>query len=562
MILSELAQFYGRCIEVHSLSPEGFQWRPIPFIFVLSTNGDLCAIEDTRTIDSPGKRFLVPASVKRTRGIQANLLWDTAEYVLGIALSGGAERARARVAAFEARLSELDLEDEGVRAVSLFVARFHREDRGNSPLWPEIIRTNAVLSFRLTTDDDLVCQRPAVVERIRRQLTREKSVCSSKDRCLVTGGRDSIELIHPWIIGVRGTDHLRGRIVSFGQQAFESYGKAGQFGLNAPVGKSAAFAYATALNHLLRSDSRCRVPMGKITCVFWAEKASEFEPIFSRFLTGESETAGEEFDDLDSRIRVLQKFAGVGRGRFFVLGLAPNGPRISVNCWITTTVRNMAKAMIKHCRELRVQGAHGRAPFVSIREAIGAMSLSPDSERGAGNFIGDLLRAVLLGQPYSEAAYRGLLRTLGRRGRVDLASAALAKAHVNRASYARGSYYALLPDSLDAEMREASYLWGRFFALCQHIEHQTVSRWAPSLGIRYYKIVSVRPWALFTRLYRDAVWRIRRNGLQDVIPESCVMFDEIAESIAGLETKSKAFSAEEQGRFAVGYYQQLQEIKH
>jgi CRISPR-associated protein Csd1 len=46
-----------------------------------------------------------------------------------------------------------------------------------------------------------------------------------------------------------GAQSSGANIVSFNLDAFTSYGKSQ--GANAPVGKPAAFAYTTALNHLL-----------------------------------------------------------------------------------------------------------------------------------------------------------------------------------------------------------------------------------------------------------------------------------------------------------------------
>ena len=59
--------------------------------------------------------------------------------------------------------------------------------------------------------------------------------------CLVTGSTGPTERLHTAIKGVWGAQTSGANIVSFNLDAFTSYGKSQ--GANAPVGKSAAFAY-------------------------------------------------------------------------------------------------------------------------------------------------------------------------------------------------------------------------------------------------------------------------------------------------------------------------------
>ena len=53
---------------------------------------------------------------------------------------------------------------------------------------------------------------------------------------------------------------------------------------NAPVGKDAAFAYTTALNHLLRVEAGRRFRIGDATTVFWTERASPIEGFMGMIL--------------------------------------------------------------------------------------------------------------------------------------------------------------------------------------------------------------------------------------------------------------------------------------
>jgi CRISPR-associated protein Csd1 len=110
---------------------------------------------------------------------------------------------------------------------------------------------------------------PAVVQAA---LNVSKGGDAPQAMCLVTGEQAPVERLHASIKGVWGAQTSGANIVSFNARAFESYGKTERQGENAPVSRAAAFAYTTALNHLLRKDSPQRMQVGDASTVFWAER--------------------------------------------------------------------------------------------------------------------------------------------------------------------------------------------------------------------------------------------------------------------------------------------------
>ena len=76
--------------------------------------------------------------------------------------------------------------------------------------------------------------------------------------CLVTGEHGTVESTHPSVKNVYGAQSSGAALVSFNAPAFCSYGKEQNY--NAPTSKYAAFAYTTALNHLLsdREHGNCK----------------------------------------------------------------------------------------------------------------------------------------------------------------------------------------------------------------------------------------------------------------------------------------------------------------
>ena len=187
MILQALHDYYQRTTQSPDLSRRlpafGNEDKEIPFILELTLEGKLAGIIDTRTGVANKKvatRFRVPKGVKKTSGVAANLLWDTAEYVLGTpdtmklieAQRKGKEdeylqRLGDMHRAFKARIAALPIEtlkDDGIRAVMAFIDNAAAEIAIAQPVgWADIAEINPVVTFRLVADTDLVCQRPPVL---------------------------------------------------------------------------------------------------------------------------------------------------------------------------------------------------------------------------------------------------------------------------------------------------------------------------------------------------------------------------------------------------------------
>lgn len=90
--------------------------------------------------------------------------------------------------------------------------------------------------------------------------------------CLITGRYSKVVEITTAtkILGSQETAKLVAFQVNSG---YDSYGKSK--GYNAPISEEAEFAYTTALNHLLRSDSHNKFMVGSRTYLFWASSNSE-----------------------------------------------------------------------------------------------------------------------------------------------------------------------------------------------------------------------------------------------------------------------------------------------
>lgn len=560
MILQALKEYYDRkAVDPNGgLAPEGFEPKAIPFVLVLDEDGRLVQLADRR--EGEGKKrvakpVLVPQGVKKTSGVAANLLWDTAEYVLGVDTKGKAERIAEQHAAFRERLRTAfgdAPEDAGLLAVLRFLDRHRAEilDALAAHLvWPEILETNPPLTFRLNADIELVCQRPAVIA----ALTAGRGSVSD-GLCLVSGEADAIERLHAPIKGVWGAQTSGANIVSFNLGAFNSYGKSQSF--NAPVGKRAAFAYTTALNHLLAKGSRQRVQVGDASTVFWAEKASgaAFESAFLDFLNPppDGPDAGTRaVASLYHSIRDGKPFTTDDGQRFHVLGLAPNAARIAVRFWHVASIAELGAAFRGYFDEVEVvRPAFDASAPLTLYRLLTATALLGKADNIPPNLGGDVMRAILSGSRFPETLLQGALRRIRAERDVTWPRAALLKAYLIRNLNDKE-----ITVSLNEENTDPGYRLGRLFAALERVQERAQGNLNASIRERYYGAFSATPVTvlpLLMKLKNHHLAKLPNRG-------EAVNLEKLFSSIIdGIDAVPARLTLAEQAQLAVGYYHQRQ----
>ncbi|MBW7903076.1 MAG: type I-C CRISPR-associated protein Cas8c/Csd1 [Rhodocyclaceae bacterium] len=565
MILQALHDYYQR----KTLDPDptrrlpafGLEDKEIPFIVELDAEGRPLGIVDTRQGDGKRKtarRYLVPKGIKRSSGVAANLLWDTAEYVLGVDTRGKPERVAEQHAAFRRRIAELpeaSRRDEGIQALEGFYADYGPTALSDDPAWPEILESNPVLTFRLHNDGDLICQRSAVV-----------AGCMSDDEaggasvCLITGQQVAAERLHTAIKGVWGAQSSGATLVSFNLDAFTSFNK--EQGDNAPVSPFAAFAYTTALNHLLDRNSRQRFQVSDASTVFWTQKEDiEAESAFAAIF-------GEQ-DDPDARTELVRSMlnavqsgqfdGGRGENRFYVLGLAPNAARVSVRFWHAAPLHEIARRVRQWFDDLKVVRSARDPEYPSLFRLLAACAQQGKADNIPPNLGGDIMRAILSGGPFPATWLNAAVLRCRAEQNVTYLRAAAIKANLNRLRQFQSDSSLekeLLP-MLDLENDSPAYRLGRLFAALEKIQEEASPGLNATIRERYYGAASSTPVAVFTTLLR-----LKNHHLAKLANRGRVINFErlLGEIMGGLNDFPKHLSLQEQGRFALGYYHQRQDF--
>lgn len=567
MILQALCDYYERKPDLPRL---GFETKPIPFVIEINSAGQFIQFEDTRPPEGKkriGRNFVVPQGAKRASNVAANILWDNAEYVLGIpdAKKLADRKSKGKEEEYLARLKEMHEafvaevrtyidavpEDSALRAVLHFLESTDKARMETDPLWPEILETNPVMTFRLNGDLELVCQRPAV-----RAAVGGADSNVEKITCLISGETDGFERLHTAIKGVWGAQVAGANIVSFNLNAFNSFGK--EQGANAPVGKRAVFAYTTTLNHLLSKESTQRIQVGDASTVFWSEKHTDLEDTFADlFDEPPKDDPAKQTRAIEALFKAPQTGAlsdEGGKTRFYVLGLAPNAARISVRFWQVGTVAEMSARIRQHFEDLEIIHASFEKPYLSLFRLLVSTATQSKSENIPPNLAGEFMRAILAGLPYPQTLLQAAVRRIRAEREVTYPRAALIKACLNRQARYSPSNEKEIAVSLDDSNTNPGYRIGRLFSALEKIQEEASPGLNATIRDRFYGAASSTPVTVFANLMK-----LKNHHLAKLEEGRKRYFEKlIGQIMSNINDFPAHLSLADQGRFAIGYYHQRQ----
>jgi CRISPR-associated protein Csd1 len=573
MILQALHRYYERA----SLAPPGWEYKEIPFIIVLDSTGSFVQIENmTSDEHRRGKPILVPQSEIRS-GKNAwqkpNLLWDHYGFVLGqqkkkpngeLDPTDSPEKAKRQLDSFVTRIKLLSAsmpDSTGVLAVLQFYQRGEHLKVLGLPTASEIFKIpGANITFSLCGQPSPIFHDETVIAQIGSNTTDTESTEDNADGdsiigvCLVTGKVEQIARLHPKTKGVCDKPAALSAANTGAIPSVSSYGK--EQGYNFPIGKPAAFAYTTALNHLLARESRQRIQVGDASTVFWAEEAHELESALPD-LFGEppKDNPAKGVDAVKALYAAVQtgQFAvGDADTRFHVLGLAPNAARIAIRFWETATAMELARRIRQHFEDIRLGHASYEPEYQSLFRLLAGVALLNKADNIPPNLGGEVLRAILEGLPYPVRFLNLAVQRCRAEQKPNYARAAVIKACLNRLIRTRNTNEREYLPMLDLANPHPAYRLGRLFAVLEKIQEEASPGLNATIRDRYYGAASSTPVSVFTTLLR-----LKNHHLGKLNKGRAVQMEKlIGEIMEGLADIPRQLPLPDQGRFALGYYHQ------
>lgn len=585
MILQSLVRCYDSLAAQGTLKRPGWSAVKVQWGLCLTADGQMESVQMLGTANEKGKllprMMFLPTPVKRTSGKAASFLCDNAKYLLGITSEmRSSEHTPSDSKAIKDagtcfRISAQRHHDllDGVscpmaQAILRFFDTWQPEKAAQSPALQEHfddLCKGGNLLFCLINELGTVTEAQNVPEI---QAAWDASVSNSSERstfgrCLVTGTQDTIAILHPSIKGVVGAQSSGASLVSFNAFAFESYGRSGSQGLNAPVGNHAAFAYGEALNYMLRVKDYHSL-LGSATLVYWAETAqSAYSDCFAALLGTNEDMTQNTLDGIMKAIRLghglqWENVPLDSRTPFYILGLSPNASRLSVRFFLQGTFGDFAANLARHQERLNII-----RPSYDTRETLSAYSLlketaNPNSrdKLPPSHLVGDLLRAILGDTPYPVSLLTQTELRIHAEHSVSRGKAAILKAWLLK-NGSNPQYKEVIDVQLNEQTNYAPYVLGRLFAVLESLQQKANPGINATIMDRYFNAACATPSIVFPTLLKLA-----QSHLKKLDTGYFIYYDKQMTELCGRLTDSypARLNLQDQGIFQLGYYHQKQKF--
>jgi CRISPR-associated protein Csd1 len=399
---------------------------------------------------------------------------------------------------------------------------------------------------------------------------RNKSpVSATRMLCLLTGEPVLPAATHPKIRGLPGANLSGAALVGFDKEAFCSFGL--EQSANAAMSEEAAKVYEAGLNELIRKHGT-RLGGLPVLIVHWyrSKVTSEDDPL--AWLEDPPETA-----DADAQLRARTLLTAIREGKrpdladntYYALSLSGNGGRVMVRDWMAGAFEELVAAVDSWFSDLAIVQLSGErlAPLPRFFDLLN--SLGEERQEGglAPPLAARLYRAAVHGEPIPSAI---MVRALART-RVDFVKGnapeagrtGLLRAYLVRQYQQKGdmNMAKAIQPGLTEELGDPAYQCGRLMAVLAAVQQAALGDVGADVIQRYYAAASATPALVFGRLIRMTQFHLGK--IKQDKPGLAWWYEDLVADISsriGREMPA-TLTLEQQSMFALGYYQQLAEMR-
>ncbi len=611
MILQALVDYYEALAAKRTIERPGWSKADVFWALEIDENGTLLNVLPLWSLSEDGKKrkprpsMDVPIQMKRSgKGAPSYFLCDNTKYFFGIENGKITEKSRRAFQQFKSlhtnRLSGLNTEI--ARSIVAYVNRYTPEDFLSLDIVkqnPALLKgnENCVFISRSGEYAQSVTEIKTVIDDFCDSDVKDEKEPRVYGTCMVTGKDDEIARIHNSVKGLPGNSPNGWTLISFDKDspAYDSFGK--KQGYNAPVGKYAAFAYVSALNHLL-IDNKHKKVIGDTTVVYWAKNAEEqYQDSYSDLFEGNT-VSDTDLDALMDSIAAGKPYDYNGlpldpENDFYILGLSTNATRLSVRFFYQRSYREIVRNQKQHYEDIQiVSDGFNKRDRMSLRELLRETTRYKNSD---GSFVvkppsplpqlaGDVMKSMMDGGRYPETLMNQTLMRIRTERDITRGKAGIIKAYLIRNTKnlpERDAILEVTQVSLNTESNYTPYVLGRLFAVLEGIQKaanrgsreinvavkesqeqeadEAVKRRSQGINAtikdRFFSSACATPAAVFPFLMKLS------NSHQKKLPTVDNIYwtkqiGELTEKL-GLEFPAH-LSTQEQGAFILGYYHQRQ----
>ncbi len=587
MLIHALNEYYDILSHSGKLVDDAYSAVPIHYLICLSEEGEIIDIIDHRKTDNSAKKpklvpreELLPRRVETT-GIATNYIEHRPTYIFGLNYDKSTDSFTATDKTQKAEKSHNDfvaknLEFIGeinspvVGAYRKFIKNFAPEAECENEYISTIKKdfSTARLAFCLN-DSSILLHNDPELNAHWKELFKEKNSPTTTHNtvCAISGEQGEIARVHDKI---KGFNAMGSVLIGVKEDAMSSYGK--EQGYNAGISTQVMSRYTKALNYLMAEKTH-KTMLDDITILHFAMSGNEvYDNVFKCSFDYEF-SEGMDADDTTSLITdIMQevKVAAVTGDRldikdkidtdvdYYIIGLKPNSSRIAMKFIYKRKFGEIIQNIALHQHDMALSDNSKPISLWQMqRELKSPVSKAANIDPALSS---KLMQSVLYGQNYPSF----LLSTVVRRIKTDSDNdknsyikinprrIAILKACINRPLRLKNREE-FVTMALNTENTNEAYLCGRLFAVLEKLQ-QDASGGGLNKTIKdaYFSSACAKPATIFPKLlklsnYHTAKAEYGRNRSY-----------EIGEIISGLNDEFPTIlTLEEQGKFIIGYYQQM-----
>jgi len=441
------------------------------------------------------------------------------------------------------------------------------------------------IGFRIQSEGQRIHEKPEVLREIisKYEISQNNLLSNNQKKCAICGHSDHpvVDIPHGMIKKVPNGQSSGCALVSYNENAFESYQLKGND--NSSICTNCAKTYVEGLNWLLSAGSEVTVKNDKgkekktfrytnrrnfgsdTAIVFWTKEQKELPEIDQL-----------EAPNPDDVARLIQSISSgnekdnryLDSDQFYSVALSGSAARIVARDWIETSLYDFRKsialwfkdiAIAEYDSDLKTIKTHyarlyDLARSCQRKNSDGSIDKKDDSlARVATNLWNSALR--------NRALPLWILTRVLQRARLDQYGvtadrAALIKIILNR-NNPGGAF--VITEKMEEGYKPVAYICGQIFAKLESIQYAALGDRNAGIRERYFTYAMTSPAAAFGRLFN--LHSKHFTKLKSDKPGLAVNLDkELQELCKDIDIAKfpATFSLEEQGQFAIGYYQQRQ----
>jgi len=400
---------------------------------------------------------------------------------------------------------------------------------------------------------------------------KDKEVPNVKMRCFATGELAEPVKTHPKIKGLSDVGGIMSGdvLIGFDKDAFSSYALSQS--KNAAISEQATAEYTIALNDLIKENSK-RFVNAKVLHWFKNKIDPKDDPLF--FLE-----QGEDQDKLEAQNQVKKLLESIKTGErvdlsmnhYYAITLSGASGRVMIRDWMEGQFEELIENINFWFDDLTIvhrEGGNRLAPNPKFLAVLGSLARKdsqgkPRLDDLPAPFVSKMWRVAVKKEPIPyNALSQALIRT-----KVDIiqdnpfihARMGLMKAyHVRKNRLKGGNSMSDIGPYLNENHPEPAYQCGRLMAVFARLQRSALGDVGAGVVQRYYAAASSTPALILGRLTRNCQHHLNKldGGLVNWYE------DKIGNIWSRIKDKvPKTLTLEEQSLFALGYYQQIAQMR-